>query len=96
MCGGGCRDAAVVLTQMLLCGQAESFQTVSRGDRHSPEGWDALGGCARWRGSNVCVSAASELRSSIVGGQEPSLWGPAGQVEPQVSLLPDTGCERFK
>lgn len=48
----------MVLTQMLLCGQAGLFPTEFWYDKHSPEGWEALRGCARWPGSNVCVSCS--------------------------------------
>lgn len=48
----------MVLTQMLPCGQAGLFPTELWGDKHSPEGWEVLGGCARWPGSNGCVSCS--------------------------------------
>lgn len=63
----GLQGAAVVLTQVALCGQAGLFQTMSWGDRHSPDGWEALGGCAGWPGSNVCLSAAHVVEKQCSG-----------------------------
>lgn len=41
--------------------------SVSWGDRHSPDGWEALGGCAGWLGSNVCLSAAHVVEKQCSG-----------------------------
>ena len=78
MCGGSCRDAAVVLTQILLCGQAGLFQTVSWGDRHSPEGWEALEAVLGGRGLMFVVFHVVENQSS--GWPSARLSSPAGRV----------------
>lgn len=65
----------MVLMQILLCVCAGLFQSVSWDDRHSPEWWEALEAVLGGRG---LPSVFHSRESSVVGGQEPRLWHPAG------------------